>query len=514
MAGDPLPLRSKTKPSTVFAGCYSIQSARDSGGPRTEALNAEVVFLENRIVGELESSTDRLSNIDRPNARIQTLKKPLFGVRISKELDKIGPGLRKIIGNMSWLMFDRIVRMGMGLFVGVWVARYLGPVEFGSLNFALAFVALFGTAATLGLEMIVVREVLHNSDDTHEILGTALALRISGGLLAIGLSIGLLRLIQPHDREGLLLVSILSLTLVFQAFDTIDSFFQSQVRSKITVWAKNSAFLVFAAIRVSLIHFRAPLWSFAAAYTGEIAMGAAGLALSYRLSGGKLLAWRAQKKRAIRLLQDSWPIIFSGMAIMVYMRLDMVMLKMMKGDFAVGLYSAATKISEVWYFIPMAIVSSVSPAIMRVKDDPKLFYGRLSKLFSLMTLMACIIGSIVAFSSPAIIRILYSNSFSGAAPVLAVHIWASVFVFLGVAQSPWDLSKNLLTLSLYRTTAGAIINVVMNLYLIPKYSAMGAAISTVVSYAIAGVFCNAFSAQTRPIFYMQLKSFIPGRFWR
>jgi polysaccharide transporter, PST family len=441
------------------------------------------------------------------------LKKWLLGSRIPKELGKTGPGLRKIIGNMGWLMVDRIVRMGMGLFVGVWIARYLGPVEFGSLNFALAFVALFGTAATLGLEMIVVREILHNLDDTHEILGTTLALRTGGGLLAAGLSIGLLRLIQPHDSGGLQLVSILSLTLIFQAFDTIDSLFQSQVRSKITVWAKNSAFLIVAAIRVLLIHVKAPVWSFAAAYTGEIALGAAGLMFGYRLSGGKIFSWRISKKRATVLLQQSWPVIFSGMAIMIYVRLDMVMLKMMKGDFAVGLYSAATKVSEVWYFIPMAVVSSVSPAILRVKDDPELFYGRLRKLFSLMTLTACVIGSVIAVASPVIIHILYSDRYSGAAPVLAVHIWASVFVFLGVAQSPWDISKNLLTLSLYRTIAGAIINAVMNLYLIPRYSAMGAAVATVVSYAISGVFANAFSERTRPIFYMQMKSFIPGRFW-
>jgi polysaccharide transporter, PST family len=434
-------------------------------------------------------------------------------VRMTKELDRIGPGLRKIMGNMGWLVVDRVVRMGMGLFVGVWVARYLGPLQFGSLNFALAFVALFGSVTTLGLEGIVVREVLHNEQDTHEILGTTLALRSGGALLAVGLSIATLRLIQPHDKEALRLVSILSLTLVFQVFDTIDSFFQSQVQSKITVWAKNSAFLVFAAVRVSLIYAKAPVWAFAAASAGEIALGAIGLVLGYRLSGGKMSAWQTSRKRAALLLKQSWPVIFAGMAIMVYMRLDMVMLKSMKGDYAVGLYSAATRVSEVWYFIPMGIVSSVSPAIMRVKDDPALFYSRLLKLFSLMTLTACVIGSLVALASHAIVRILYSTSYSGAAPVLAIHVWASVFVFLGVAQSPWDLSKNLLTLSLYRTIAGAIINVAMNLYLIPRYSATGAAIATVVSYAISGVFANAFSARTRPIFYMQMKSFIPQRFW-
>ena len=438
------------------------------------------------------------------------MNKPALAARVTKELDKAGPGLRRVMGNMGWLMFDRVVRMGMGLFVGVWVARYLGPAQFGSLNFALSFVALFATVTTLGLEGIVVREVLHNAQDTHEILGSTLALRICGGLLAVGLSIGTLRLIQPHDRQALVLVTILSSTLVFQAFDTIDSYLQSQVRSKITVWAKNSAFLVFAGVRVWLICAKAPLWSFAAASAGEIALGAVALTIGYRVSGGRMSAWRSSRKRAVVLLKQSWPLLFSGMAIMIYVRLDTVMLKVMQGDFAVGLYSAATKVSEVWYFIPTAIVSSVSPAIMRAKDDAELFYGRMRKLFSLMTVTAYVIGSVVALSSHAIIRILYSSSYRGAAPVLAVHVWASVFVFLGVAQSPWDLSKDLLTLSLYRTIAGAVINAAMNLYLIPRYSAMGAAIATVVSYAISGVFANVFSAKTRPIFYMQMKALIPG----
>lgn len=410
-------------------------------------------------------------------------------------------------------MVDRVIRMGMGLFVGVWVARYLGPDRFGSLNFALAFVALIGTMTSLGLEGIIVRELIDSPKDAHEILGTSLAIRGLGAFIGVVVSIAVLKLIQPGDPEALLLVGILSLTLVFQAFDTIDSFFQSQVRSKITVWAKNGAFLTFAAVRVFLIFAKAPLWAFAAATSGEIALGAAGLMLGYRLSGGRMVGWQTSKRRAVHLLQQSWPIIFSGMAVMVYMRLDMVMLKIMQGDAAVGLYSAATKISEVWYFIPMAIVSSVSPAIMKVKDDEVLFNLRVRKLFSFMTQSALIIGSIVALASHAIIHLLYSNSYSGAAPVLAVHVWASVFVFLGVAQSPWDYSMHLTKLSLYRTVTGAVINIAMNLVLIPRYSAMGAAIATVVSYAISGVFTNALSSRTRPVFILQMQSFIPSKFW-
>ena len=415
---------------------------------------------------------------------------------------------------MSWLMLDRIVRMGMGLFVGVWVARFLGPAQFGSLNFALAFVALFSTATTLGLDGIVIREVIHHPSDTREILGATLGLRLFAGLLSVGVTVATLRLVQPHDREALILVTILSSTLIFQAFDTIDSYFQSQVRSKYTVWAKNFAFLLFAALRVFFIFINAPTAWFAAAYAGEVAFGAVGLVFAYQSCAGNMLIWSFTFARAVSLLRQSWPLIFSGLAIMIYVRIDTVMLKVIQGDYAVGLYSAATKVSEVWYFIPTAIVSSVSPAIMRVKNDPALFYERLRRLFSLLTFISVVLGGVVAILCHTIIRILYSQQYSGAGSILAVHIWASVFVFLGVAQSPWDLAENMLKLGLYRTVAGAIVNIGMNLYLIPRYSAMGAAIATVVSYAISGVFANALHANTRPIFFLQMKSFIPHRFRR
>jgi PST family polysaccharide transporter len=326
-------------------------------------------------------------------------------------------------------------------------------------------------------------------------------------------SVATLRLIEPHDKQAQVLVGILSLNLFFLAFDTIDSFFQSQVQSKITVWAKNLAFLIFAGVRIALVYSKAPVWCFAVANVGEIGLGAAGLVIGYRLSGGKMLSWRVHRPRAVYLIQQSWPVLLSGMAVMIYMRIDMVMLKLMQGDLAVGLYSAATRVSEVWYFVPTAIVSSVSPAILRVKDDPELFHLRMRRLFSIMTMTSCLISFVIAPCSRTIIHMLYSTGYSAAAPVLAIHIWASVFVFMGVAQSPWNLSKDLLKLSLYWTVAGAVINVALNLYLIPRYSAMGAAIATVVAYAFSGFFANLFSARTRPIFVMQVRSFIPMRLW-
>jgi polysaccharide transporter, PST family len=442
-----------------------------------------------------------------------SLSRYSIGKSLGEIRSRVSPGLQNILGNTGWLMLDRVIRMGLGVVVGVWVARYLGPSQFGSLNFAISFVALFGTLTTLGLENIVIKEIVLDGSRLPELLGTAFALRLGGSLLAPLLAVAAVFAVQPHDSLAILLVSLLSIGLVFQAFDTIDSYFQSQVRSRLTVWAKNSAFLTVAALRINLIHRKGPVWSFAAAQVVELALGAIGMVVLYRWSGGRIKQSRFSRSRAVELLKLSWPVILSGMAIMIYMRIDMVMLKVMKGDVAVGIYAAATRVSEVWYFIPSAIVSSVAPAIIRAKNNPTVYHTRLQKLFSVMTLLAVIIGSGIALSSHWIIHRLYSQAFDAASPVLAVHVWASVFVFLGVAQAPWDFSENLLKLGFYRTLSGAVSNVFLNVFLIPRYGALGAAIATVVSYAVSGVLANAFNSATRPILVMQMRSLFLMGLW-
>lgn len=422
--------------------------------------------------------------------------------------------LKAILGNTSWLLLDRVVRMGVGVVVTVLIARYLGPGRFGSLSFAMAFVALFGTITNLGFDMIIVREIVRDFSQAQLILGTTLALRIGASFLAVTVSIASICLLQPHDHTAIILVSILSATLVLQAFDTLDAFFQSQVQSRLTVWAKNSAFLLMTLWRVLLIRMAAPVWSFAVAQVIELTLGAIGMFIGYRVIYGTVRNWRYRRDRAIQLLRQSWPVILSNMAIMIYMRIDMVMLKIMQGDTAVGLYAAATRVSEVWYFIPSAIVSSVSPAIIRSRSNATLYYGRLRRLFSAVTMIALIIGSAIAMSSHFIIRLLYSRAYASAAIILSVHIWASVFVFQGVAQSVWDFAEDALALNLYRTLAGAVINIGLNVILIPRFAGMGAAISTVVAYSVAAVFGNACSTRTRPIFYIQMKAYNPAGLWK
>jgi PST family polysaccharide transporter len=425
---------------------------------------------------------------------------------IRAKLDR-RPTLQRILANTSWLFADRIVRMGVGLLVGVWIARYLGPDQFGLFNYATAFVLLFGVFATLGLDKVVIRDLVHDPSGKRETLGTAFVLKVLGSGLALALAVGAIGVLRPGDTLIHWIVAIAAGGSIFQSFDVIDFWLQSQVESKYTVWARFAAFLLVVVIRVALILLQAPLIAFVFALLAETAFGAVGLMIAYRARGEDIRLWRASVACAKRMLGISWPLILSGMAITVYVRIDVVMLGQLVSDRAVGVYAAATRFSELWYFIPIAITSSVFPAIVEAKSIGEAEYqARLQKLFNLMAGLALAIAVPMTFLSDLVIRLFYKEAYDGAGPILAIHIWSALFVFLGVAQSPWDLTEGLTKLTMRRTLAGAVVNVALNLVLIPLYAGLGAAIATVVSYAVSSCLANALDRRLRPIFVLQMKS--------
>ena len=419
------------------------------------------------------------------------------------------PNLRKILANTGWLFADRVFQMFVGLFVGVWVARYLGPERYGMLNYATAFVALFGAFATLGLDSIVVRDMVSSPASTDEILGTTFALRFCAGIAVVALAVVSVSVMRPGESLTRSLVALLSAATVLHAFDAIDFWFQSQVQSKNSVIARNVAFSLVALVRVALVLRHAPLIAFAWAALLEVALGMAGLVVAYRLKRMSLRRWRATFARARALLTDSWPLMVSGLAIMVYMRIGQVMLGEMAGDQAVGLYSAATRISELWYFVPMAIVSSVFPSLVETKaTDEGLYYARLQKLFSAVTGLALLVAVPVTLLSAQLVIALFGRSYAAAAPALSIQIWAGLFVSLGVARSSWIVAEGLTRFSLMATIAGSITSVLLNLLLIPAYGASGAAAALLASQFVAACLSGVFYRKARKIFVMQAKSLV------
>jgi len=418
------------------------------------------------------------------------------------------PNLVKIVDNIGWLFFDKILRMGMGLLVGVWVARYLGPEQFGLLNFATAFIGLFGAIAGLGLENVVVRDIVRDPESARLTLGTTAVLQLMGGLVTYLLILGTITYLRPDDALARTIVAILSTTLLFKVSEIAVYWFESQVQSKYTVWVQNSVFLIFAAVKVSLILLEAPLSAFVWAILGEAAMVASILLLVLNLRGPKVTQLQASMTRAKTLFKDSWPLLLSGLAVIIYMRTDQIMLGQMIGDEAVGIYSASVRISEVWYFIPIVIVASVFPTILKAKKRSEAeYYARLQKLYDLMVLVSISVALPMTFLATPLVRLLFGETYVAAGTVLGIHIWAAVFVFLGVASSKWFLAENRQMLSLKRTVFGAAINIFFNFFFIPHYGPNGAAVATIIANATAAYLIDITNKDTRRMFYMKTKSF-------
>lgn len=414
--------------------------------------------------------------------------------------------LHAIIHNTGWLLADKALRLGMGLLVGAWVTRYLGPSQYGELAYVSAFVAFFQVISLLGLDGIAIRDMARDREAVPAILGTVLRLRLMMSFICWIAAVAGMAIFRPGDNQALILTAIVAGSLIFQSADTIDLWFQSQTQSKRTVLAKTISYIVSGGLKVCLIMAKAPLVFFAAVGLVEMALSALALMIAYRQFPAPF-HWVWDITWVKKLLQESWPYVLSSLAVIVYMRIDQIMLRELIGTRELGIFSAAIPLSATWYFIPMMLYQSIGPAIARKKSsDPDGYEKSITQLFSLMwwTMLPLSIG--IALFSKILVALLYGPVYNASAGVLAIHVFANIPVALGVAQSVWIVNERKNTLSLYKTVLGALSNVLMNLLLIPTYGALGAAIATLVSQMISAVFSNIFFAPE--IFKKQLTSIV------
>lgn len=436
-------------------------------------------------------------------------------------------GFIKYFKNTSWLFGEKILRMIVGLFVGIWVARYLGPEQFGLFSYAQSFVGLFTAIATLGLDGIVVRELVKDESRRDELMATAFWLKLMGALVVL-LILAVAVNFTSNDMHTNVLVFIIASATVFQSFNVVDMYFQSKVMGKYIVYANVINLLLSSIVKIILILNEAPLIAFAWVILFDSFVLACGFIYFYirnrhceqsetihkntvilNKAKQSILALTFNKSTAVALLKDSWPLILSGIVVSIYMKIDQVMIMEMMDAEAVGQYAAAVRISEAWYFIPMVIASSLFPAIINAKrQSEELYYARLQKLYDLMVWMAIAIALPMTFLSDWLVNLLYGEQYNQSGSVLMIHIWTGVFVFLGVASGKWFIAENLQMLSFWRTFYGMTINVILNFLLIPKYGVQGAAIATLVSQVVATYLSDLFNQKTKTMFFMKTKSLI------
>ncbi|MBD3795420.1 MAG: flippase, partial [Epsilonproteobacteria bacterium] len=358
------------------------------------------------------------------------------------------------------------------------------------------------------LDGIVVRELVKDESRRDELIGTAFWLKLIGAfavLLILAIAINF----TSNDHYTNILVFIIASATVFQSFNVIDFYFQSKVLSRYVVFANIISLFASSVVKIALILYEAPLIAFALVVLFDSFVLTCGFIYFYFKQSQLLKNWKFNIFLAKKLLKDSAPLIIAGVINSIYMKIDQVMIKEMFDSTQVGYYAAAVKLSEVWFGIGVLICNSLFPAIVNAKKvSEEFYYKRIQNLFLFLIIISYSLSIAVYFLSDYIISFLYGQEFIAASSILAIHIFSAIFVYLGVSSGRWLISENKTMLNFYRNLFGMIINILLNLYFIPKYGIIGAAYASLIAYIAAFYLYDLFSSSTRQIFYLKTKSLL------
>lgn len=413
---------------------------------------------------------------------------------------------QKAFGNFGWLLAERVLRMGIGLVVTSLVARQFGPERFASLAYALAVLAFFQVACSLGLDAVLARDLVSAEGRRGKLLGTSLRLRVLAGLVGWVLSGVAILSLRPGDMEGLLLVFVLGSTLAFQPAELLDLWFQSQSEGRRAAVPRLVGFVLVSVVRLALLASGMTLLIFALTYVLEALLACWLLLREYRSKPARA-AWVWDGCTARYLVKEAIPLLISALAIIAYMRIDQLLLRAISGDFQLGLYSAVLPFSQAWHVIAATICTSAMPVLVnRYKQGERDFYRLVSRMFALLTWLSIGIAALMALCGGGVIRLLLGDAYAPAADVLRIHALSNVPVFLGILQARvlMIIGKPLLITA--QAVIGLSSSIVLNLLLIPGYGATGAAVACVAAYVISAILCNLFFA--RRVFRMQVLSWL------
>ncbi|HZR35835.1 MAG TPA: flippase [Nevskia sp.] len=413
---------------------------------------------------------------------------------------------RKILLNAGWMMGEQMVKVLLSLAVNVWTARYLGPDHFGQLSSAIAYGGIFGILAKLGLDRLAVRELVENNDENFRrtLIGTIWTLRTLAGGLTYGFCV---LLAWAGGLGDLWMLAIVAASTVFAASDCVELMFQARIESRRVVVIRSAAFFCTSGLKLLLLLVKAPFISFVWAALLDFAVVSMALVYVYRRHYPIPLTFSMDTALARRLLAESWPEILAGFSGLLYIRLDQVMLRSMAGAAEAGVFAVAARLSETWYFVPMAFVASTFPSIVRYRlENPAEYLRRLQKLMLALVLLSyTVIVTVHLFAHP-VIALLYGQAFQRSANILVIHIWCGLFMSLGLASGSWIMAERRVRLNLYRNLAGAAFNVVANLLFIPRWGAIGAAYATLGALFVAYLAFDLVSVPMRHMLAMKLRA--------
>lgn len=426
---------------------------------------------------------------------------------IRKIFDLVKPYLtdKKVSSNIAWLFFDKVIKFTLGFFVAAYLARHLGPADYGTLNFVIAFVSLFSVIATLGMNGVIVRYLVVFKKESFKVLGTASAVMSISSFIAY-IVCSLVAFFYYSDEFTFILILIYGSTLIFKTSDIFRFWHESIIKSKIIVIIENTVFLLSSTFKVFLIFYDYELLYFIIVLTLEIIVSALAIFISYN-NKYSLSDWKYDSEYLKNLLKRSIPFFISTLGVVIYMRIDQLMLKSFLGDYSVGIYTVGMKLSEMWYFIPTIVVSSVFPKLYKLKNkSSKEFNNKVLILLRFLSFISILAVIFISIFSEEVINLVFGFEYSESASVLVIHIWTGIFVALGLVSSNWYIANGIEKIIMYKTIYSAIICVILNFLFIPKYGVLGAASSTLISQIYSNLLFELFNKNTRELFNLKINA--------
>ena len=394
-------------------------------------------------------------------------------------------GFQRYFQNTGWLFTSRIITLGLSFVTTIFIARNLGPTNFGQLSYAVSFISIFSFIATLGIDTILYRNLLKAPEQEKELLGTGLFIKISAGFIAACITIGVSSFFVKDVST--ILIIILSGTFICNAFQLVNYGFQARSLSKYPALITLGVTIILNIFKVLAIYFGLGVIYLALILLLESALYA--VLYIYFLNkklGIHFLHLTFNPTTAKELLYDSWPLIFSSAFALIYARIDQIFIKHMIDAQAVGIYDAAVKVAEVWYFIPGIIVTSLFPALINAKKTSELLYiSRLKKLSLFLVTTASIIAFVVTIFAQEIMNLIYGKDYSLGVPVLQIYAWSGVGMFLVTLFVNYLITENFKRVLFIISFVPMLINIVLNILWIPVYGIVGAAYATLISYSLA-----------------------------
>ena len=421
-------------------------------------------------------------------------------------------GNRGIIAkNVFWAMLGKIVNMAGTLFVGILVARYLGPEKYGLMNYVFSYVALFTIIASFGLSNIEIRELSRANEKKNEILGTSFRLRLFFAGLAYLLIVVTL-IVSKANSFTTVMILVYALSLFTGCYEIIRNYFTSIVLNEYIVKSEIARTLIGSIIKIGLLYFKYPVEYFIIATLFDTVLVTSGYILAYNKFEGRLADWKYNSKYVPYLLKESFPLLLSGSAVVIYQKIDQVMIGNMIDNTSVGYFATAEKFLSLILFLPTVLTQTVTPLVIRTKKNGTVeeYKKKQKQMVSIVVWVAIILAAIVSISSYWLISYTFGAQYLLAIPVLQIMAWKTVGMALSSSAGQIIILEGIQKWAVLKNLLGCAACVILNYILLPVYGIIGSAWVAILTTLIAGWLGNILIPSYRGIFKLQVYSVFCG----